>query len=277
MDVFILGSGIMAVGIAIDTAKHGHRTTLWHRTDASKAENAVWQKLNHDLQLNRLSINEYDLIRTNIRTSGYITECSKADIIIESVIENLKIKSELLAKAEKYIQPQTIICTNTSSFSIDSLAADLSRKSRFIGLHFFNPVDRMNLVEIVKGSETSEQTVETAGAFVKSIGKEYVLLGNSPGFIVNRLLLSYLNNAVNLLQSGIACKEDIDRAMKLGANHPLGPFALCDLIGVDTVYHILLSLHEQLKEDIYRPNALFGEMVKQGRLGKKTGEGFYKY
>lgn len=277
MDISILGSGIMAVGIAIEAAKCGHRITLWHRSDAAKAENAIHQKLSHGLQLNKLSNHEYDRIRSSIRSSDCLTECCKADMVIESIIEDFKTKSDLLAKVEKYIRLQTILCTNTSSFSIDSLAANLCSKSRFIGLHFFNPVDRMKLVEIVKGIETSEQAVETARAFVESISKEYVLLENSPGFIVNRLLLAYLNNAVNLLYSGIADKEDIDKAMNLGANHPLGPFALCDMIGIDTIYHILLSLHEQLKEDIYRPNMLFKEMLKQGKLGKKSGEGFYKY
>ncbi len=276
-NILILGAGTMAQGIAIESLRAGCDVFMWHHTDSKKPILKVKERLDSWLKSNKISASLHQAMLHKIHAAGDTSSLCGCDIIIESIVEDFHHKEELLVKMDKAASSHTIICTNTSSFSINSLGRRLTEPGRFIGLHFFNPVDRTGLVEIVSGEKTSGRTVELIKLFCRLLTKEYVLLEDSPGFIVNRLLMAYLNNAANLLKNNIAVAEDIDRAMKLGTNHPMGPFQLCDLIGIDTVYNILSSLYSELKDKAYEPCTVFKSMTDLGLLGRKTGEGFYKY
>ncbi|RCX10511.1 3-hydroxybutyryl-CoA dehydrogenase [Anaerobacterium chartisolvens] len=276
-NILIQGGGTMAQGIAIECLRAGCDVFMWHHTDSKKPVLKVTERLDSWLKSDKIPASLHQAMLHKIHPADDTLSLCGFDIIIESIVEDFHHKEALLLKVDEAAPAHTIICTNTSSFSINSLGKRLTHPERFIGLHFFNPVDRTGLVEIVRGGKTSGRVIELIKLFCRLVGKEYVLLEDSPGFIVNRLLMAYLNNAANLLKSNIAGAEDIDRAMKLGTNHPMGPFQLCDLIGIDTVYNILSSLYCELKDKAYKPCTVFKSMTDLGLLGRKTGEGFYKY
>ena len=200
-----------------------------------------------------------------------------ADFFIEAVPETLEIKRELLGTVSALLKPEAIIATNTSSLSVTALAAFTDRPDRFVGVHFFNPVPVMALVEVVRGRETSDVTVAAARAFAESVGKTPITVTDSPGFVVNRILFPMINEAVWALSQGVASVEEIDVGMRLGANFPMGPLALADLVGLDTTEAILETLQRDLGDARYRPCPLLGEHVSAGRLGRKSGAGFYTY
>jgi 3-hydroxybutyryl-CoA dehydrogenase len=200
-----------------------------------------------------------------------------ADLVIEAATENLELKLRILRQLEGVVGEQAVVATNTSSISITQLAAALKRPERFVGLHFFNPVPMMALLEIIRGLQTSDETHAAAVAFAKCVDKTPVTVRNSPGFVVNRLLIPMINEAVFVLQEGLATPEDIDAAMKLGCNHPIGPLALADMIGLDTLLAVMRVLYDGFDDTKYRPAPLLKEMVDAGRLGRKSGRGFYDY
>jgi 3-hydroxybutyryl-CoA dehydrogenase len=209
--------------------------------------------------------------------TSQLAEVASADVVIEAATENEQLKIRLLKDVDQLLRPEAVIATNTSSISITRLAAATSRPDRFIGMHFFNPVPRMALVEIIRGLETSDATHAFAEMLTKQIGKTPITAGNSPGFAVNRVLCPMINEAIFVLAEGLASAEDIDEGMQLGCNHPIGPLALADMIGLDTLLAVLEVFYEGFKDSKYRPAPLLKEMVDAGRLGRKSGRGFYRY
>lgn len=272
--VVILGAGIMSIEIAVEAAAYGYTVTLWHHRDALGASRRLDTKIS---KLCKNGLIDGETVRSRITVSDNLEVCSTAELIIESIVEDYSKKAELFMRLSEYLGKGQILCTNTSSLSIKSLSRNIKNKEAFAGLHFFNPVRKTKLVEIVSSDKTSSQTVEVLKNFISSMEKEYIHIEDSPGFIVNRLLFSYLNSAASLLEEGIAAAHDIDKSMKLGANYPIGPFALCDLIGIDVVHSILDSLYLQLGNPAFKPSPVFEEMLKHGKLGRKSGEGFFNY
>jgi 3-hydroxybutyryl-CoA dehydrogenase len=200
-----------------------------------------------------------------------------ADLVIEAATERLDLKLSILKQLESLVAEETVIATNTSSISITELAAALNRPERFIGTHFFNPVPVMGLLELIRGLQTSDQTHQAMLAFATQVGKTAVTARNSPGFVVNRILVPMINEAIFVLQEGLASAEDIDAGMKLGCNHPIGPLALADMIGLDTLLAVMEVFYDGFNDSKYRPAPLLKEMVAAGWLGRKSGRGFYHY
>ena len=204
-------------------------------------------------------------------------DAAKADVVIEAAVEKLDVKRSLFSKLSGIVSPECILATNTSSLSITAVASAVGRPDKVVGLHFFNPVPRMALIEIIRGAATSDETYEAAKALSERLGKTAVTVNEYPGFVVNRILIPMINEAVFMLQEGVASAEDIDTAMKLGANHPMGPLALADLIGLDVCLAIMELLRDEMGEGKYRPAPLLRKMVRAGKLGRKSGEGFFRY
>ena len=204
-------------------------------------------------------------------------DAAKADVVIEAAVEDLDVKRSIFSKLDGIVSPGCILATNTSSLSVTAVASAVGSPDKVVGLHFFNPVPRMALIEIIRGAATSDETYEAAKALSERLGKTAVTVNESPGFVVNRILIPMINEAVFMLQEGVASAEDIDTAMKLGANHPMGPLALADLIGLDVCLAIMELLRDEMGEGKYRPAPLLRKMVRAGRLGRKSGEGFFRY
>ena len=270
----IIGMGIMGTGLAQVIVSAGFKLILKSRTDESACK--ALQKIEKEL-LKSASIEETDTLMKNVRIAKELKDLSDADIVIESVIEDIAVKKQLFRELEEILPEKTIIASNTSSLSIDEMAESTMRPDRFLGMHFFNPVSRMALIEVIRGQKTSQDTINKAGQLAKDLNKRPVYTKNSPGFIVNRILMTYLNEAMWELHEGVASAEDIDTASKLGLNHPMGPLELADLIGLDIVLNILKTLHEKTRNDKYSPCPIIAEKVVDGKLGRKTGEGFYTY
>ena len=275
----IVGAGTMGNGIAQAFAVAGFDVVL---TDV--AEKALQQALNTiSGSLDRLIKKEKAtpeqkaaaLAKIAVGTDlGLLCDCG---LIIEAATENEVVKRKLFAQLDEIAQPQAILASNTSTLSITSLAAATKRPAQVIGMHFFNPVPMMALVEVTSGLQTSAATCEEIESIARKLGKTPVKLKNSPGFVVNRLLVPMINEAIFTLADGVATATDIDEAMKLGCNHPIGPLALADLIGLDVELAVMQVLYEGFKDPKFRPAPLLVEMVEAGRLGRKTGEGFYRY
>lgn len=263
--VQIIGSGQMGVGIAEVCLKNGYIVSLIDpiTSQLEKARSKLEKNLSSDELKNCFFQNEF--------------KKEKTFVLIEAIVENLDIKKKLWTTIKEIDDQIDIIASNTSSFSITELASTLNHPEKFIGLHFMNPVPKMPLVEIIEGARTSASTKETSLDFLKSIQKNPIFSKDRPGFVVNRLLLLMINEAIFALDLGIATKEDIDQAMVLGCHHPMGPLALADLIGLDTCLAILKDLHNRLGEDKYRPCPILFEYVHAGKLGRKTKEGFFLY
>ena len=204
-------------------------------------------------------------------------DAAKADVAIEAAVEDLGVKRSIFSKLSGIVSPGCIFATNTSSLSVTAVASAVGRPDKVVGLHFFNPVPRMALIEIIRGAATSDETYEAAKALSERLGKTGVTVNEYPGFVVNRILIPMINEAVFMLQEGVASAEDIDTAMKLGANHPMGPLALADLIGLDVCLAIMELLRDEMGEGKYRPAPLLRKMVRAGKLGRKSGEGFFRY
>jgi len=270
----IIGTGVMGMGIAYVFLSAGYKVTLIDKTN--KSLDGAIKKIEEDLSKNR-SIAEKNKIIKNIKLTTDLSALKNVDIVIEAITEDVKAKKLLFKKINKILSKEKIITTNTSSLSIDELASAVSGPERFAGMHFFNPASKMNLVEVVAGKKTSEATINKIKGLLGQINKTPIIIKDSPCFIVNRMLVPYLNEAMWELYEGVAKAEDIDVAARAGLNHPIGPLALTDLIGFDVVLAIMKNLYQKTKNKKYLPCPILEKMIKEGKLGRKTKEGFYKY
>ena len=277
--ISIIGGGTMGGDIAQLFAQKGYDVVLRARSDEANARYQA--KLNKSL--GRLAekgkITEEDKAATLSRVTFTtdIKAVADSDLVIEALIEDLKIKEEYLKNLDSICKKEAIIATNTSSISITKLAAFTNRPDKFIGMHFFNPATVMKLIELIKGTKTSSETYNTIKELSIAIGKDPVEVNDSPGFVVNRILIPMINESADVLMRGVASAEDIDKSMMLGTNHPMGPLALSDLIGNDTVLNIMNVIYTETKDEKYKPCPLLEKMVKDNQLGRKTGKGFHTY
>ena len=276
--ISVLGAGIMGAGIAHVSALGGMDTKLYDVSEAilQRALDQIHANLEKGVELKKLSKEEMDAALSRISLSTDFANVAKADFVIEAVPENIDLKIQTFGELDRLSPPHTIFASNTSALSITEIAAATNRPGKFIGMHFFNPVHRMKLIEIIKGLETNEETFRVTEAVGRKMGKETVSVRESPGFVTSRINALIGNEAFYMLQEGVASAEDIDKALKLGLNHPMGPFEMVDLVGLDTRLSILKYLHETLGEK-YRPCPLLVKYVKAGRLGRKSGKGVYEY
>ncbi len=277
--VGILGAGLMGSGIAEVAAKAGYDTLVREVSEelARKGLSRIEGSLGRAVDKGKLTAADRDAARAKIATTTRLEDMADRDIVIEAIVENLETKKETFAELDRICKPQTIFCSNTSSLTITEMSAVTKRPDRFAGLHFFNPVPVMRLVEVVRTIATSDETENTVFEFAKSLGKEPVRAHDNSGFIVNRLLVPYLLDAVRALEEGVGTKEDIDRGMELGCGHPMGPLKLLDFVGLDTTYYIAEIMFNEYREKRFAPPPLLKRMVLAGRMGKKSGRGFYEY
>ena len=277
--IAVIGAGIMGRGIAHVAALGGYRTILEDLLPNAlrKAEDEIRVNLDKAVELGKISAGAAESARGRLEYAGSVEEAAReAELVIEAVPEEMESKIEIFTLLDKICRPGTILASNTSSLSITEIAGVTYRAKKILGMHFFNPVHKMKLLEIVRALETDEDTVATAVEVGKRMGKEVVVIKESPGFITSRINAMIGNEAFYMLQEEIASAEDIDKALKLGLNHPMGPFEMVDLVGLDTRLHILQYLHKTLGEK-YRPAPLLVQYVKAGRLGRKSGRGVYEY
>tara|TARA_B100000900_G_scaffold66190_1_gene51355 strand:+ start:4727 stop:5575 length:849 start_codon:yes stop_codon:yes gene_type:complete len=277
--IAVLGAGQMGNGITQVAACAGYHVVMIdiEQDYVDRGIATIEKSLSKLVAKERMTQEEADLARGRISTSVDRSACHDVDLAIEAVPEILELKLSIFSELDEICQPECILASNTSSISISEIASATKRPDKVIGMHFMNPVPIMKLVEIINGKDTSEATNSAVIAAADKMGKTALSCNDSPGFVSNRILCPMLNEAILTLQEGVAKPEAIDGIMKLGMNHPIGPLALSDLIGLDTVLHIMNVLHEGLGDDKYAPAPLLLEMVEQGKLGRKSGEGFYQY
>jgi 3-hydroxybutyryl-CoA dehydrogenase len=275
----VIGAGTMGNGIAQVCAVGGLQVTMVDINDAAvqRGLKTVGDSLERLVRKDKLTAEAKAAVLARIQGVTSQDALAGCDLVIEAATENLELKLRILRQIEAIVGPHTLIATNTSSISITQLAAVLDKPGRFIGMHFFNPVPVMGLLELIRGLQTDDTTHATALEFAKVVGKSPVTARNSPGFVVNRILVPMINEAIFVLQEGLASAEDIDTGMRLGCNHPIGPLALADLIGLDTLLAVQQVLYDGFNDPKYRPAPLLREMVAAGRLGRKSGRGFYSY
>ncbi len=277
--VGVVGAGTMGNGIAHVFAQYGYEVILVDvLEDALKrALETISRNLDRQIKKGIVKPEDKEAILGRIRTTVRMEDLSDVDFVVEAVVENEDVKKDVFAKLDEITRPGVILASNTSSISITKLSRMTERPDRVIGMHFMNPVPVMKLVEVVKGFLTSDETVNVVMNLAEKLEKVPVLVNDYPGFVSNRVLMPMINEAIFALQEGVADREAIDTVMKLGMNHPMGPLALADLIGLDVVLYILNVLYSEFKDPKYRPAPLLVKMVEAGKLGRKTGEGFYKY
>jgi 3-hydroxybutyryl-CoA dehydrogenase len=277
--VAIIGAGTMGSGIAQACAAAGLPTTVVDVSDAALGRGlaTIGASLDRLVKKDKLTSADRDAALARVKSTTDYAALRDADFVIEAATENPSLKFDVLRKADAAANADALFATNTSSISITQLAAVTKRPGRFVGMHFFNPVPMMALVEIIRGLQTSQAAIDQAMAFAKHLGKTPIVVTNSPGFVVNRILCPMLNEAVFALQERIATAEEIDQGMKLGCNHPIGPLALIDMIGLDVLLAVMEVFYEDFSDPKYRPAPLLKEMVAAGYLGRKSGRGFYSY
>ncbi|MEO8029839.1 MAG: 3-hydroxybutyryl-CoA dehydrogenase [Gemmatimonadota bacterium] len=277
--VGILGAGLMGSGIAQACAVAGYQTTVRDISDGllARGRAGIVTSLDKLIEKGKLTAAERDAALARLSFTTELSALADSGLVIEAVTEDLAVKNELWRALDRLCGPAAIFASNTSSLSIASMAMTTRRPDRFVGLHFFNPVPLMPLVEVVRTATTSDECFDRAMAFGTSLGKEVVAAKDSPGFIVNRLLVPYLLDAIRALEQGVASTADIDTAMKLGAGHPMGPLRLADLVGLDTLARVAGIMFAEYQEDRYAPPAILERLVGTGMLGRKSGMGFYDY
>jgi len=277
--IAVIGAGTMGNGIAQVLAAGGLEVVMTDIDDAAlqRGVNAVTKSLDRLLSKQKISEGDKKNILGRIKTATKLDAVADCDVVVEAATENVDLKLRIFADLDRIAKPAAILASNTSSISLTRIAGATKRPAQVIGMHFFNPVPVMQLVELIRALQTSDATFETVKALTQQVGKTPVEVKNSPGFVANRILLPMLNEAVFCLYEGLAKPEDIDTVMKLGMAHPMGPLALADLIGLDTCLSILQVLYDGFKDPKYRPCPLWREKVDAGHLGRKSGRGFFEY
>jgi 3-hydroxybutyryl-CoA dehydrogenase len=277
--VGVLGCGLMGSGIAQVSAQAGYRTIVREVEQSllDKGLGRIRKFLSDGVDKGKVTPDARDKTLANLKGTTSFDDLKDCDLVIEAIIESLDEKARAYDAVEPVVRAETIIVSNTSSLCVTELAAKTKRPDRFGGLHFFNPVPIMKLVEVIRALTTSDETYKALYAFAQSLGKEPITAPDKPGFIVNRLLVPYLLDAIRAHEHGLGTVEDIDKGMKLGCNYPMGPFTLLDYVGLDTTYYIANIMFEEYREPAYAPPPLLKRMVLAGRLGRKSGQGFYKY
>jgi 3-hydroxyacyl-CoA dehydrogenase len=277
--VGVLGGGLMGSGIAQVSAAAGFPTIVREVSEAlcAKSRQAIEKSLAKGIERGKVTEAERDKTLGHLRFVTELKELADSDILIEAVVEDLDVKNSLWSQLDKIARPDAIFASNTSSLTIIAMATASGRPDRMLGVHFFNPVPLMKLVEIVRTITTSEDTEQRALDFVRALGKEPIRAKDNSGFVVNLLLIPYMIDAIKALESNVASIEDIDKGMQLGAGHPMGPFTLLDFVGLDTVYKIAEIMFTEYRESRYAPPPLLKRMVLAGMLGRKSGKGFYDY
>lgn len=279
MKIFVLGAGTMGLGIVQTFAAAGYEVVMRDIEDrfVDKGMATITKNLEKSVAKAKMTEEEKNAILARITTTTDINMAKDVDLVIEAAIENMKIKKSIFAELDGICKPEAILASNTSSLSITDVASATTRPDKVIGMHFFNPVPVMKLVEVIKGIGTSVETKDTIVEVSRKLGKDPVEVEEAPGFVVNRILVPMINEAAGILADGVATADDIDTAMKLGANHPMGPLALGDLIGLDVCLAIMDILYTEFGDSKYRPHPLLRKMVRAGYLGRKTGKGFFEY
>jgi 3-hydroxybutyryl-CoA dehydrogenase len=277
--IAVIGAGQMGSGIAQASAASGHNVILNDVEErfVQKGLETIKKSLSKFVEKGKLSQDEMTKIVGRVKTTTNVMDCAKADLVIEAVIEKADVKKAVFQKLDAAAGPKTIFATNTSSIPITELAAATKRADRFIGMHFMNPVPIMQLIEIIRGHETSDETNKAIVDLAKKMGKTPVEVKDFPGFATNRILIPFINEAFYALMEGVASAKDIDACAKLGLNHPMGPFELADFVGLDTCLYVIEVMYQGFGDSKYRPCPLLRQYVQAGRLGKKVGKGVYDY
>ncbi len=277
--VGVVGCGLMGSGIAETCARKGYRTIVREVNDdlLAKGMKAIQASMARAVEKGKATQEEVDAALARLTGTTDLAAMSECDLVIEAIVENMAEKKKVFAALDEICPPHAILASNTSSLCITEMASVTKRGGQVLGMHFFNPVPVMPLLELVRTILTSDETLETAKAFGASLGKTCIVAKDTPGFIVNLLLVPYLLDAVRALENGVATKEDIDAGMKLGCNHPMGPLTLLDFVGLDTAYYIANVMFEEFKDPRYAAPPLLKRMVLAGHLGRKSGKGFYDY
>ena len=277
--VGVVGCGLMGSGIAEVAAKAGFDVVVREVSDEliEGGRDRIRKSLDRAVERGKLTEADRDAAWSRLRFSTDLSDLADRDLVIEAIIEEIAAKNELFSALNDLCGPETIFASNTSSLTITDMAAASGRVDRVVGLHFFNPVPVMQLVEVVRTIATSDEAFDAVYAFAEALGKKPIMAKDNSGFVVNLLLVPYLLDAIRQLERGVASVEDIDRAMMLGLGYPMGPFALCDFVGIDTVYRISEIMFDEYRESRYAPPPLLKRMVSMGRFGRKTGKGFYDW
>jgi 3-hydroxybutyryl-CoA dehydrogenase len=277
--VGVCGAGLMGNGIAQTCATAGFDVVLMEVAEEplQRGVASITKSLDKFVEKGKMAQADRNAAIGRIKPTTKVPDLTGCDLIIEAIVENVDVKAKLFAQLDDLLAPNAIICSNTSSLCIIELAAKTKRPNRVAGLHFFNPVPIMKLVEVVKTIATTQDVIDTLFAFAKKLGKEPILAQDTPGFVVNRLLIPYLLYAIRCYEDGLATKEDIDKGMKLGCGYPMGPFELLDFVGLDTTYYIAQIMYDEFKEPMMAAPPLLKRMVLAGRYGRKNGKGFYDY
>lgn len=278
-NVGVIGAGTMGSGIATVALEAGYTVMLHDTTDelATRGKVNVAANFGRAVKKGKKTQEEADSLLANLTITSSLTDMADVDVILEAIYENMEKKKEIYGALDKICKAETWFASNTSGLSITDMASATRRQGQVVGMHFFNPVPVMKLVEVIRGAATTDEIFQAAMDLCVKLGKEPIAVQEAPLFVVNRILVPMLNEAIFVLQEGIASKEDIDKGMMLGTNQPIGPLALCDMVGLDVMLMVLDNLHEEMRDSKYRACTLLRKMVRAGYLGRKTGRGFYDY